>query len=174
MGKGKLKNAIKHIVDKAKGAVKKVGGDVAFSPLLPFLPMMKKELDRLGVKHTNDLGEVSKSFVDNVIKKIHGQHFEYVDGQNLYAEAASAIISTIIAFFQNIKDKKAKGEALSADEQRVLNTAESTINTVTDAAADSAQSALSSQVKDFIFSWKGGATLIGLIILFAWMGHRRS
>lgn len=183
MAKGKIKAKLKKAVQKVKQAAKKVASktkDVAFAPILPFKGVMRKALDRKGIKYDpNSLSQIAALFVHHVVKGNYGhfnynllyngpQHRMYIDGdtpQNIVADVALTLVTTIINYLKNLKEKKDSGQPLTADEEQVLDAAGKVADQVVAVSGDVAEDTIAGMVKDFIFSWKGGLTLVLLVML---------
>jgi hypothetical protein len=136
MAKVKLKTKIKTAVKKAgsqvKTAVKKVEESVKeaghFVVLLPFrIPMIALLKARgVDVPLTIKTNKLVTTFNDVVIHS--KSHYDYLDdnyneenfGEEIAIDAAKTIIGSVLEFFKKLKDKKANGEKLTAEEERFL------------------------------------------------------
>lgn len=183
MAKGKIKAKLKKAAQKVKAAAKKVvgkGKDAALAPVLPFKGLMRRELDRRGIKYNpNSLHEIAALFVHHIVKGQRGHfnynlmegggnHTMYIEGDtphNIVADVALTLVTTIINYLKNLKAKKDAGQPLTQDEERVLDAAGKVADQVVAVSGDVAQDTIAGMVKDFIFSWKGGLTLILLVAL---------
>jgi hypothetical protein len=125
MAKGKGKAKIKGLMNKIKSLPKKALGAVEetpFLPLLPFKMVMKNELEKKGVAHTNFLHDIVPKFA----KSIAGLHFADFgadhDGQgyNLGEGVAISIVTTVINYLKNLHAKKAAGAPMTETEKKVL------------------------------------------------------
>lgn len=132
MAKGKLKKKIKKVTSKAKSTVKKVVSKgksivqkgVSFIALKPLEPVMKVMLKSRGIKHGNSLEQISLAFYNHVIKGDAFETSKVANPQKFSANfvppdpaTVSMIVQAIISFFKMIKEKKAKKEALSKEEE---------------------------------------------------------
>lgn len=178
MAKGRLKNKIKDKVqkakdkvNKAKDKVKNLSAKVQYAKLLPFKPIMVKALKNKGmpVSMATKMEKLVPLFTDVIIKKKTKQNFEDYEPMNTYgdahlehlaAEAAQAAVDFILSFIKQLKDKKDRGEALSPDEQNILEGAEK----VADAAEDAAKSGAKNWFADLWYIW---VALIALLLIFA-------
>lgn len=57
------------VVKKAEKELAKTGQDVLYAPLLIWKPVLVSELDKKGVKHSNDIADIAHKFADNIITK---------------------------------------------------------------------------------------------------------
>lgn len=94
---------------------------------------------------------------------------------------ASALVAEVLTYLRKLKDRKDKQEAqkasgtvvsdpLTPEEEKILASAQATSKQLQDVAKEEAENTVAGQVKEFIFSWKGGIALIvlvGLIVLAA-------
>ncbi|TAJ75202.1 MAG: hypothetical protein EPO42_14195 [Gallionellaceae bacterium] len=143
----KVANAAKKVGAAASTAAKKVanaGKKVATVALfLPFMPLALIFLKRRGIKPSKKPDEIITQVHNEMSKKSFGlvpggDSFEYAADVHEfgYADEAEsygivpvtpgmvmAVIGFLKSIFQSIKAKRAKGEALSADEQEILNQA---------------------------------------------------
>jgi hypothetical protein len=169
-GKGKVKNKIKNFVKNVTSSVKGVGGNAKLALLVPFIPMMTEQLKKRGVNFDRgNLKDIAKKFNEHVVKKFQSKHFEEVDGytgQNLEEDEISSIVDIVLAFIKNLTSKKAEGEPMTEDEQKMLNDSEIAANQVVTGNTETrGGESVGETVKDFIFSWKGGLSLLGIILL---------
>lgn len=92
------------------------------------------------------------------------------------AGAASGLINEILAYIRKLKDKKEKAAAeqaagqpvsdpLTPEEEKVLGQAEQVSEEMQDMVKEEAENTVAGQVKEFIFSWKGAATLAAIVLL---------
>lgn len=164
------------VVSKGKNVVK----NLPFATLLPFKGIMKNHLSKKGIKVNDDLANISVAFAKSVTG---GQHFynpnmydenpimdfegavfrkdpnQFSIGEDVAIAAAKAVINAVLEYFKQLKDKKNRGEKLTEDEQNLLDKTEKATQAVIDAGVDTGMNA----VKDFLFSWKGGLLLLGII-----------
>ena len=189
--KGKVKTAIKKAVQKIKTVGKKIvnkAEDVPFLVLMPFKGLMNKALARKGVQHGSSLHETAIAFS----KHIAGKHFEETHDfeqkkcfdqvqmfsqpgvrilnnadahYNIIEEAASGIIKGILEFIKGLKKKADSGQPLTDLEKEVLDQAAIASDAVEKAGQDLIEDDISVRIKDFLFSWKGGLTLVGIVLL---------
>lgn len=189
---GKGKNAIKLFTGAGvkkvaavikKGAAKVVdkATDISFALLLPFKPIMKRELAKANVPNDNTLSDIVPKFVKHIVQNHSFDKYEgyfregsgtlyFEDGGESHnlVDVAIELVREVIEYFKRLKAKKAAGEQLTANESEVLNSAETVADLVVPAAE--AEIDITSQIKDFIFSWKGGVLLliigVGLFFVF--------
>lgn len=152
--------------------------------LQPFKGVMIQALDKKGVVHTNDIWDIAPKFANHIVK---GQNFQdsthefygggvgilhdennfsvyNADGDGVnwgeVAKVALLIIPQIIKYFKDLKAKKEAGKALTAQEAAILAGAEEVADAIV------GDTGAVSELKDFLFSWKGLALLavIGTLI----------
>lgn len=176
------------VVKQIGHTVLKVGENIAFAPIAIFKPMMIKELDRRGIAHTDMLHDIAPKFA----KHVTGHHFEYFeeqmfstgdlkinfseknsDGKHLVDVVASSIVKAIVEFFKNLKKKKESGTPMSESETKLLNDSEAVINTVEDIAIETTQDSVVYQIKNFVFSWKGVASLAGIVVILLFLFKKK-
>lgn len=189
VGVKKVVNNIKTGIATVANNVKDAAADLPFAPLLPFKKLMTDFLDQHGVSHSGVLHEIVILFaktLGNNPSFVSGNHYEGFGNSlnaNLVEEAEvkpvdfigaavsagtgnpGQLISLILKFFKQLKAKKEAGKPLTAIEQTILDKAEAVVDNVTQAAKDAAEDTVAAHVKEFIFSWKGGLTLVGIITL---------
>jgi len=89
---------------------------------------------------------------------------------------ASSLVTEILTYLRRLKDKKDKqqqekaaggvvSDPLTPEEEKILGAAEKTAESLQEVAKDEAEKTVANQVKEFIFSWKGGIALVVLVIL---------
>jgi hypothetical protein len=128
----KKKGRLKNLGKKIKGAAKKIGEkikdvaknlkpeDALFLPLIPFKAILRKRLDKRGIKYkSSSLKNLAIAFYNAEVK---GKNFEGTD-ENLVDDTAT-IIKAIINFITKIKEKRAAGTA-SDDEKELSDDADS-------------------------------------------------
>lgn len=79
------------------------------------------------------------------------------------AGAVGTVIKTIVDYFKNLKDRKAKGEKLSEEEDKILVESEKVADQIVEAGKEEVEKQVATSIKDFLFSWKGGVALLVLI-----------
>jgi len=122
----------------AKKEIGTVAGAAALLPLLPLKPMMKKLLNKKGIKYSNKLKDISNKFYNEVIKKHPSAYddFEYpqhdLDNytENNIIDVAIEIVEEIIKFIKGIKDKASKGTLLTDIEKDVLDGSNDAVNKI--------------------------------------------
>lgn len=187
---------------KAKKVIDK-GKDAAMMALfIPFAPLARIFLKRRGVAPAKDLRALALQVHNERTKKSFGlvpggdafdyglttaEEFGYLDGLGVEhanfgfipvtPDMIMGVISFLKSVFQTIKDKKARGEKLSADEQAIADQADS-IEAALGAAKDQAGSiANESESKaDSILTggnaWKIALAVLLLIVLIVWLRSR--
>jgi hypothetical protein len=131
-GKGKGKGLFKKVGQGIKKATKKIGEkikdvaknlkpeDALFLPLIPFKALLRKRLDKRGIKYkSSSLKNLAIAFYNAEVK---GKNFEDLE-ENLVDDTAT-IIKAIINFITKIKEKRAAGTA-TADEMELSDEADS-------------------------------------------------
>jgi hypothetical protein len=128
---GKNKGKVKAAINKAKIKIKKVedkikqaGGTVIsklkYAPIIPFVPMMYFVLKAKGYKIAkNDIAGLTDSFYNNIVKGANG-NYEDEKRDVIPPAVIELAISAIIAFIKKIKEKKAKGEKTTPEEDVIL------------------------------------------------------
>lgn len=107
----------KKLVDKVKKVAKKLGlDDAAVLPLVPFKKAMKKHLAKKGIKaKSNKMIDVADAFYKDAIQsKIPGRNLE----EHIDPVTITVIVSAIVKFFKEMKERKAEGKA-DADEEEL-------------------------------------------------------
>lgn len=159
----KVAGAAKKVAAVAGNAAKKVANAgkkaATIALFLPFMPVALIFLKRRGIKPSKKPAEVIVQVHNEMSKKSFGMvpggdsfeyaadvsDFGYADEQESYGlvPVTPGMIMAVIGFlksiFQSIKNKKAKGEALSAEEQEIMNDApeiEQNLSEAQDLAAD--------------------------------------
>lgn len=142
--KGKVKAAInkaKTKIKKVEDKIKKAGGTVIsklkYAPIIPFVPMMWAVLKAKGYKiEKNDIAGLTDSFYNNIVKGANGNYED--DERNVIPPAAIELaINAIISFIKKIKDKKAKGEKTTPEEDVILDKATEVAEQIEDVTEDS-------------------------------------
>ncbi len=82
-----------------------------------------------------------------------------------YAGAIKTLVKVVIDFFKHVKAKKDRGEKLSSEEEQLLEDAEAVTEQIKESAIETGQETLAENIRDFIFSWKGGLAILALILL---------
>lgn len=197
--KEKRQEKFKKVINKLADKVRLVGQDIPFAPLLPFKKLMKNRLDEKGIPHDNSLKDVSIQFARSIgsmnnfeemaVAGLYGDSVEGRDnalgkvgggivnagiqaGTGNVTGAVSTVIKTIVEYFRNLKERKAKGETLSKDEEKLLSQAEDTAEAVKESAEEYAENTVAEKLRDFIFSWKGALSLLVLLVI-VWMAFFR-
>ncbi len=123
----------------AKKEVGTVAGAAALAPLIPLKPMMRKILDKKGIKHSKTLKDIANKFYNDVIKKTptaKANTFDYLEcdlddyTENNIIDAAIDIVTAIINFIKDIKNKAKKGTLLTDTEQDILDGSDSAVNKI--------------------------------------------
>jgi len=117
-------NAIKGVGNAIK-SVSKVVSKVGTLPILPFKGAMKKALDKKGVKYGNNIEDIAKKFVTNVVKKSNFEGYEQYYEASAHVEplTIAAIVSAIVGFFKKLKAQQGKGD-LPPEEQAIVDEVE--------------------------------------------------
>jgi lipopolysaccharide/colanic/teichoic acid biosynthesis glycosyltransferase len=79
-----------------------------------------------------------------------------------------------LAYVKVLADKKKAGLPLSPAETKILDNANVAAQKVQDAAQEAVEESLSNRIKDFIFSASGIAFFSALILLVAYLAHRKA
>jgi hypothetical protein len=134
--------ASKEAKQAGKFATKEIGtvaGAVALAPLLPLKPMMKKVLNKKGVKHSNTIKDIANKFYNEVVHKsstAKANTFDYPERnledctENNIVEEAIDIVEAIVNFIKNIKAKAAKGTLLTDTEKDILDGSNSAVKKI--------------------------------------------
>ena len=174
--KNKAGDKVQALAHKVGASMGKLGEDAKFAPLLFFKPMMKLELDHLGIAYDNKMKDITQKFVDHVVKTVHHFDEDYLDGGTVASSAVSAAVSAtpegamvqiVLDFIKQLHDKKAKGEKLTPSEEAILSQSDKAL-AATDIAANNAakeENPTTDAIKEFIFSWKGGLALVAVLVL---------
>jgi hypothetical protein len=85
-----------------------------------------------------------------------------------------ALVSQVLAYVKVLADKKKAGLPLSPAETKILDNANVAAQKVQDAAQEAVEESLSNRIKDFIFSASGIAFFSALILLVAYLAHRKA
>jgi len=152
------KNRIK---EKIKGAAQKVG----YSRLLVLKPVLVAALKKKGAKvsMSTKIDVLVPMFKDIVIDKKAVLNYEDYESNNLehvYAEAADAVVTLVLNFIKNLKEKKDRGEKLSPDEENILAGSEK--------VAESVKEGAKTYGKNWFFDlWYIWVAVAGILIYFA-------
>jgi hypothetical protein len=121
-----IENAFNNAKDLIGDTAGKVFKEAKFAPLLPFKGAMKKALKKRRVTlRSNKLSEIATKFYNYVVKKksdplissySHDPNYSHLD-----PAIVSLIVTAILAFFKQLKQKKANNEPLSPTENMLAN-----------------------------------------------------
>ena len=188
------KNKIKKFFKKLKSVASRLGHDAPFYPLLPFKHLMRKKLEANQIQHDGTLRGIATTFARKhksfshfeeqtfddaltnnfvglnigeaggvLVKGISGAGISAATGN--YAGAVGDIIKAVTDYFKKLKEKKNKGEKLTKEEEKLLVGADKVTEDIANAAIAESKRTVSEKVSDFIFSWKGGLSVVGVVAL---------
>ena len=113
MKRPRIKINIKKVINDAGKALKKVGQDIKYAPVVPFIIPMRAMLVAKGVKPEKEIPKLIKQFHSVVVLK--NKSFDGLK-HNLVDDILS-IVKDIIGFFAASKKKKEEGEKITEDEK---------------------------------------------------------
>lgn len=118
-----IKKGIKNVGKAIKEKVENIGETIKepeYIPLTPFKPIMQATLKKRGFDNKGSLPEVTRRFFEKIVRP---KTYE----ENVEPMTTAAIVKAVIAFIQNVLNKKESGEQLTEEEdslaKNVLNVA---------------------------------------------------
>lgn len=177
--------ALKNVASK----VLTTAEDIPFAILLPFKGIMAGKLDSNHISHTSALHDIAIKFAAHVsgLKHFDANYFEgnsgtlyNVDTNELVGAGGSilsgaatggatgaiaATIQAVVNYFKNLQAKKASGQPLTPEETKELAQGEQIASSVNATLTGVVEASITTRVKDFMFSWKGGVVLIVIVAL---------
>lgn len=133
-----VENFKKKKKDKTKKSV------ASFTTLALFKPVMKKALDKRGIKHSNKIDDIALKFYENIVKA--SKHYEQ---EHLTEEIIESVIAAIVNFIRGLKDRKNKGGDLSKEEQDILDMSEKVSEKVDEVKKEETESAIGAFFADW-------------------------
>lgn len=119
--KKKKKKLIRIVTAVATGGASEVTRAGIFAPILPFKPLMLKQLKAHGVELTSKkdkkLENVAKLFYEKVVKPRHIEE----NGEEHIAPVIASVLSGIVKFIKDLSAKKKAGEPMSKNEEKIAN-----------------------------------------------------
>ena len=119
--------------DKLNTFLNNAPQNVLFAPLLPFVPAMRNQLNKRGFS-VSGLGiyDISKMFLDNIVKSKSNYQFAHLDPASIATFAASPegkdMIKQILDFFLTLANKP----TLSSNDKEMLKDAEGGLDEILD------------------------------------------
>lgn len=165
----KRHKVVRKVARKTARIAKKIARAAATAPLLPLKGVMVSALKVKGepAKMSWKIDKVASAFYNKIVRKDKNFdsydeiHLDMYDEDNLVAVGA-AIVTTIIEFIKNSKNKKARGEKLSPIEEKVVTGTEQ----VEEKIKQQAQEEASKEVgKKLLFDKKTQMIIIGVILV---------
>ncbi|MFA5297627.1 MAG: hypothetical protein WC389_05400 [Lutibacter sp.] len=157
-GRSQLKKAGKVV---GKGAVLS-----ALLPILPLVPMMRKSLEKKGVKTKKGQPlETLNLFYKNVVQGKQG-NWEAIDlletPEDNLAPVIGVVVSAVISFIKALKKKKADGKTLTKTEQVIVDGTEEAEKQIIEKAKEEAAGGVG---KKLLFDRKTQMIIIGVVLL---------
>lgn len=127
------KDAAKNLGDKLQVFLNNAPQNVAFAPLLPFVPAMRNQLNKRGFS-VSGLGilDISKMFLENVVQGKSNYQFAHLDPTMAASFATSPegkdMIKQILDFFLTLANKP----TLSTNDKEMLKDAEGGLDEILD------------------------------------------
>lgn len=104
------------IKEGLKKIAKKTTGTVVLAPILPFLPAIKKRLDKENISYKDNIDAVLKFYKHIIKKENFDLDFTY-DEFNVEPVLITTAVTAILTFFKEILKKKQRGEKLTPEEE---------------------------------------------------------
>ena len=140
-----LKKVTKAVGKTAKAIAKEVKKGATITALLPFALPMATILKAKKIKPEKNISKLAQQFHAVVIEK--ASSYEIVEPEHLMAEVATSIISAIINFFKQLKQKKDSGEKLTKTEEKAVELADKAIDDVIEPVSETIKSEAKEEMK---------------------------
>lgn len=141
MAKKKIKDKVKDFINSVKEDVKNGVSNAIYLPLLPFLPIMRRALQKSGYKSTGDLQEVSERFFHEYIKNMN-YDYEHVRamrasgaGHSFDALTATQIAQEILPIIRQLLEMFKKGDEADREALRESDAASEVLVSKSDKSA---------------------------------------
>ena len=142
MAKKKKKSKLKNFFSKMGKGLKAVAGTLnpVILPILPFLPMMKKVLQKKGVKNIpKNPTKLVLLFSKEIMHKGKYDYMSVDEHFENFVAAIAGVVTGVLTFVKDLIKKKKKGEKLSPVEASIASGAEGVEKIAKEQAVEEAQ-----------------------------------